>query len=201
MTLRAFLISFVIGIFFVFSTNYIFVNLSPLNLDKVQELAEEKGIEEEEWDRLDDEIDLVINEKNIFPYLTPDAYLGLVSFCLSIFCIFFSFHVVIDKIFFKKFYEKPSLYNAARRGLILVITIVAIICLKLYKVNTQTLIAVGLLGIAIELLFINFLNDLLVKSFSNQKKDKNESPKELDLDKEIEGFEQMSLEEIDEKNN
>lgn len=46
--------------------------------------------------------------------------------------IFSVFHQIIDKLFFKKFYEKPDFLKALRRGILLGIILMANVWLKLF---------------------------------------------------------------------
>jgi len=84
--------------------------------------------------------------------------LTIVSFIFIIFIalIFTTFHLIIDKLFFRRFYEKPKVFLAIRRGVLLGFVFAGLAWLRIFDFwqwHIVTLIV--LLGILFELLFIN----------------------------------------------
>ncbi|MEP7103941.1 MAG: hypothetical protein ABI721_04515 [Candidatus Dojkabacteria bacterium] len=153
--MRHFFVFFIVGVFFAFIARYMIVSpdISPLNLDMVQKLIEEKNIGVDDSKQLNAEIQSLIDRGLILSYLSPNAYLLAVSILASIFCFFSSIHLFVDKLFFKNFYEKASLFNATRRGLLLCISIGAVVYLRLYRVEDYVLILVPIAAVAIEAIF------------------------------------------------
>lgn len=140
----------ILGIIFAIISYALLQELSPFNQQKIEELIESKEIEEEDFEKLNNEIDIVIQRGLIFNYLSENAY--IVAFCilLSIFCLFVSIHLVLDKIFFKNFYENASHFDALRRGFLLILSIALFIFAKLSRAETYVLILLVIVPIVIE---------------------------------------------------
>ncbi|MDQ6985551.1 MAG: hypothetical protein Q9M76_04610 [Candidatus Dojkabacteria bacterium] len=134
-------------------TKYIFTNFPPFDIDKIQQLAIDKGIEEDDFDSLNEEIDLLIEEKEVLNYATNNLYLGGLSLTIAIFFYIISIHIALDKLFFKKFFEEPKYFVAARRSLIISTTFISILFLNLNGVDRNTLLGILALAILIEFIF------------------------------------------------
>lgn len=156
MLIRKVAILFVIGLFAFGLSFYIVKNLSPLDFEKLQEIANEKQIDEDDEKSLNNEIHLIIERGFIFQYLTPSAYAALFLFMTSIFFLFSSLHMLIDKLFFKKFYEYPSNFMAFRRAFLLAITLGTILFMNLYGFDLPTIGISILLAFLMEVMFLLF---------------------------------------------
>jgi hypothetical protein len=63
----------------------------------------------------------------------------------------------IEKLFVSKFYEQPDMIKALRRGLIAYLTVTGLLLLNFFGgLLWYNAVAVLVLGIALELLFMNF---------------------------------------------
>jgi len=154
--MKQFVIFLVIGIFFALFSKYIVSSpdIPPLNMDMVQQIITDKGIGPDDAKKLDEEIQNLIDRGLIINYLSTNAYLLAFSILASILCFFVCIHLFVDKLFFKNFYERASLFIAIRRGLLLCLSIGAIILFKLYKVETYVLFLVPIAALTIEGVFL-----------------------------------------------
>jgi uncharacterized membrane protein len=76
---------------------------------------------------------------------------------LAIASLFSTVHQFIDKLFFRKFFEKPHIFMAIRRGVLLGILLLSIAWLRIFGFwEMHTAILVFVLIILIEALFISF---------------------------------------------
>jgi len=179
--MKQFIVFLVIGIFFGLFSKYILSSpdISPLNVDMVQQLVTDKGIGPDDSKKLDEEIQNLINRGLIINYLSTNAYLLGFSLLASILCFFVCIHLFVDKLFFKNFYEQASLFIALRRGLLLCISIGAIVFFKLYRVETYILFLIPLVALTLEGVFI-------FTTKGRQKKEEEAVPEDLeDSDREV----------------
>ncbi len=178
--MRQFIVFLVVGIFFGIFSRYILTSpdISPLNLEMVQQLITDKGIGPDDSKQLDVEIQNLIDKGIIINYLSTNAYLMAFSILATIFCFFVCIHLFVDKLFFKNFYENASLYVAIRRGFLLCLSLGAIVFFRLYRVETYVLFLVPLAAFTIEGVFIF--------SFKSRHRKEEEAPEDLeDSDSEI----------------
>lgn len=69
----------------------------------------------------------------IFDYLNIKNVLIITATGASaLICLFFAFHLTIDKLFVKKFYEQPSIFTAARRSVLFALAVVGSIASRVY---------------------------------------------------------------------
>lgn len=174
MTLRFFFIFTCLALFFGGLSYYFVTSVSPFDLDKMQELAEENLIEKEEWEQLDYQIEYLIERDIILEYFSPDAYVGLVSIALTIVFSFSAIHVVLDKLLFKKFFEKPSIFNALRRGVLIGGTLLAMLYFKLYGLDYYTIAAIPAFILVVEL----WISLYIIDAFKRRMKRQSEKAKE-----------------------
>ena len=120
-----------------------------------------------------DDAQFFLNES--FQLAEGDQYINATNLALviifasaSIISFVASIHSIIDKLFFKKFYENPNYFVAIRRGLIFDLMFVSVIVLRL----------LGLLELvtAISAIFLLVLIELTFTSYS--RKTKKSSPVE-----------------------
>lgn len=98
--------------------------------------------------------------------------LGVVSFISVIFIalLFSLFHLVFDKLFFKKFFEKPNLFNAIRRGTLIGVFLIALCWLKIFDFFYAHIIAIlFLIIVLVEILALS-----LKKKEENEEWNKND---------------------------
>jgi hypothetical protein len=75
-----------------------------------------------------------------------------------------SLHLSIDKLFYRKYFEKPSLFSAIRRAVLVYLTILAVIMLRLLDgLLWYNLASLLILIVAIELLTVSFVGTRLSK--------------------------------------
>ncbi|MFC1780469.1 hypothetical protein ACFLY9_02135 [Patescibacteria group bacterium] len=76
---------------------------------------------------------------------------------IAIASLFGSVHQFIDKLFFRKFFEKPRTFIAVRRGILLGVLLLGLAWLRIFGFwETHTALLVFVLIILIEALFISF---------------------------------------------
>lgn len=69
----------------------------------------------------------------IFDYLNIKNILIIAATGLSsLICLFFTLHLIVDKLFIKKFYEQPSIFTAARRAVLFALAIAGSIVSRVY---------------------------------------------------------------------
>jgi hypothetical protein len=134
---------------------YISVNTSPLNLEKVRMVAQ--------TDNLLTDADFSKN----FEYYLSNGFIWdildmrqfnswLVVFSLGAISLFSFFHLLVDKLFFRKFYEEPSLFDAIRRGILIVIIFIGAIYLKLINgLVWYNVASIVLLSICLEIVYLS----------------------------------------------
>lgn len=146
-----------LGVFLLFLARYFFVNFSPFNLNQIQHLIEANNIKPGEWDVLNSTIQILIDKNQIIEYLSNNALIASAVFISGILCIFIGLHLIIDKFFFKNFYEKASIFDAVRRGILFCVAISLTVYLKLYGLDLQTILLIDLLLIVVEILFFHYI--------------------------------------------
>lgn len=120
----------------------------------VQQLIVDKDIGPDDGKLLNEEIRSLIDRGLIINYLSSNAYLLAISLLASVMCFFVCIHLFIDKLFFKNFYENASIFIAMRRGLLLCISIGAIVLFNLYRVESYVLFLVPIAAVTIEGVFM-----------------------------------------------
>lgn len=156
-----FFIGFIIGI-----VGLVYVqNISPFKTAKISELIEEKQIGEDQEDKLNNEVRKLFEQGLILDYLSPNVFLGFTIFLTSFSCFFLSIHLLIDKLFFKKFFEKASYFDGVRRGILFSICLGVMLYLKLLALGLEIFL-VPLVFIMIEVIFFRFFKEDLLKQLT-----------------------------------
>lgn len=150
------LVGIIIGLFSLGIFLYLVKNLSPWNEVVLREYIEKFSIESgTEFNQF---IDDSINAGIIFDYLNLKNVMILISFgFVSVVAFLASIHMLIDKLFFKKFYEDPNASTAIRRAvwMPLVFTIISLVRL-VTAFNIFYLIILGLIILLIVLIEVAF---------------------------------------------
>ncbi len=77
-----------------------------------------------------------------------------VLFIITFTCFFSFIHQIVDKLFFRKFYEKPRLVRSIRRGFLLGLMLISLAWLRIFGFFEWHIIALNiLLMILFEILF------------------------------------------------
>jgi hypothetical protein len=129
--MRRFFLYFVLGFILILSSFFLAQNLSPFQMEKIEELIIQNDIVNEDFERLDSIVYELVRRGLILSYLSENTYIVLFCFLLGIFFVFISIHLFLDKLIFKKFYEEPSNFNAIRRAILLILSIVLFLFSKL----------------------------------------------------------------------
>lgn len=146
----------VLGIFFSVIGIYIFQNFTPLDTEKIQEIVVAEEIEDGDWESLNSKIQELARRGVITEYLSSSAYLGLLSLLSAVFSFFTLLHLLVDKLFFKNFYETPSLFNAVRRGIFLDIAILLVIYMHIVRLELYMIILAPVTVFVAELVFTSY---------------------------------------------
>lgn len=155
--MRNFFLSLFIGVTLILA-GFILVNtpdLSIFNNDKLMELVDSGEIEPGQEDRLNSEIQQLIDRGLIIPYLSPNFFLIDTLILGGLLCFIFAVHLIIDKLFFKEFYQNPSIKLALRRAVIITLVLFALRILRLYRVEFQIILIPLFIGVIAEFLFVN----------------------------------------------
>lgn len=163
--MRKGIIFFVIGITLILLSALFFQSFSPLNLEKVQELIIQNEIQPGDEDRLNDVLKELRLTGKLTDYLNGDFFVGFIIALSGIFLIFNTFHLTIDKLFFKNFYEKASLFDSIRRGLLLCISLFVFSILSLIGYTLNDILLGAVLILLVEILFAVYFKSALVKFF------------------------------------
>ncbi len=146
-------------IFFIFLFWTTTQTLTPWNLEEVEKAKIQFSLETSEQfeEFVDDSIHLglitqLLNMNNIVIWL---VLLGA-----AVLSGFMSVHLFVDKLFFKRFFEQPDLWLAARRGVIMYLALVALVILRLIAaLFWYNALSVVLLAFLIELGITSFLKN------------------------------------------
>lgn len=161
--MRRTIIWLILGIMILAFTRVFIANISPFKEGTLNELVQSKEIGPEQWEALNAELETAIERGLIFEYLSTNAYIGGFLFSLSIFCLFTSLHLFIDKLFFKNFYEKASLFDANRRALFFVLALIGMLYLLLYDAEIYVVLSAPLLSLIVEILFTKYAKEVFVQ--------------------------------------
>lgn len=163
--MKRFVILVALGSFLLVIARYFYLNFSPLNLDKIQSLIVDSNIRPGDWESLDGTIINLINSHRILDFLSPNAFIGFFTALVGGVLIFIAIHLLIDKFFFKNYFEKASVFDATRRGVIIGIVISVIFYLRLSGYDFQTQLLVTILAIALEILFFMYIKPVLKRNY------------------------------------
>lgn len=125
-------------------------------MKKIEDLIVERGFGPDDIDRLDNEIQDLINRGLIVNYLSPNSYLLTLVVLAAFLCYFISAHLLVDKFFFKNFYENASFVNAIRRGIIISLVVGLFLLFRLYRVEFYVLLLLPVVGVLIEILIVYY---------------------------------------------
>lgn len=153
--MKTVVIAFTTALFFTVLFLYVSTTLSPWNMEAVNQTILQNDLKtSHEFTTLIEEIiDLgllwqVIDLRNLLTWFF--------LFGFAIVSIFSSLHMLFDKLFFKRWFEKPTITNAIRRGLLFYLLILAILLLRLLAgLYWYNVIGVIALVIVIELVIQN----------------------------------------------
>ncbi|HLD03142.1 MAG TPA: hypothetical protein VJC17_00015 [Candidatus Dojkabacteria bacterium] len=145
----------IIAAFFTVIFVYATTTLSPWDKDKFSEFSVQYDIKSQ--DQLLVNFDSIVNSGLVLKLLhTRNVLIWAVLFGLALVLGFASVHSFIDKLFFRKFFEEPSLVKAFRRGIFIFLAFLGVVFLRLigglYWYNAAAIIA---LFIALELVIRN----------------------------------------------
>ena len=153
--MRRVIIALFLSFLFIGIGIYISSSTSPFNLDNVKRIAQTDNLLTDQafflkfgdylsngfiWDMLD------IKQFNSWVVVWSLGAISLFSF----------FHLLVDKLFFRKFYEEPSIFDAVRRGFLIVIIFIGAIYLRLINgLVWYNVASIALLSICLEILYLN----------------------------------------------
>lgn len=132
-------------------------NVSPFEVPKLQEYINTNQIGENDYEEFDKAIDDLIKSGQIEKYLnTSSIVIFLITVSLGLSLFFFGVHTIIDKLFFKKFFEKPNFKVAVRRSVILTATVIGIMVLRFYRLEWNSVVLIFPFVLIVELTIIYF---------------------------------------------
>lgn len=143
--MRKYLILFALCVFFIAVSYYLVTTLNPFNEEQIAQLVRSENIKvSEEFQEVVTEL---IDKGLILEFLDVRNVLLLgTTVTLAVLSGFMFVHTVIDKLFFRKFYEQPSLLLAFRRGVLVCLALVSIFIYRLFAAEWYlTVLTIGLL--------------------------------------------------------
>jgi hypothetical protein len=153
-------VGIVFGLAFIFGTLlfYIAFKYTPYNADKLMELAGDEGVLNA--DVFTDNIDDLIEYGLLIPVLDQQVfYIEIVLSGVFVVCLVAAIHMLVDKLFYKKFYESPSVMKAFRRGIIVFSVLIGWFFFRIIGgLSFLNFILMLILGIFLELLLIQFVD-------------------------------------------
>lgn len=135
---------------------YLLNTTYPLNFDKIQNDVEMMKIQSSNADTILNYLtNDLLSENSIIMYLSNDFWNILVILCLFLFFFSAFIFIAIDKIFFKKVHERPSIEASLRRSIYIVVIFIGFIFTRFYGFDIDFLLA--LIGIILltEMLLLN----------------------------------------------
>lgn len=150
MTFRKVIIFYIIALFGIFLAYYLITRYSPFDLNKIQQIIEQKQIDDTKPELLNMEIEKLKSEGLLLGYLSSMSYAAFVLLLVGISCSIIATHLAVDKLFFKKFYENPSLSNAIRRGVIIALVVGGIIAMNVLGYEAKYILIAPVVGVVIE---------------------------------------------------
>lgn len=152
-------------------------NVSPFKVDELQALINENQIGENDYEIFDNKINELIANGQIELYLESSSIIILLSTtALGFALIFFGIHTIVDKLFFKKFFERANFQVGIRRALLFTGIIIAAIILRFYRVEWNMVILLIPLFIVFELIIVYFSSDKVDEKQSILASNKIERP-------------------------
>lgn len=129
---------------------------SPFNKEKLDALIIENEIEKNDWNALQQIIVEYKQDGKIFELLSANAYIFFVMLSSSSLLLFTALHLFVDKLFFKEYYESPSLRVAVRRSCVLVVALSSAFVIWIYSLNNLYILAIAALATGAEVLVWRF---------------------------------------------
>lgn len=151
--MRRVLLYLIFGISFISLGVFLVGELSPFDSSKIEELIVSENIVSGDIESLNQRLSEIEERGLLINYLSENAYIVGGIILLGIFMLFTGIHLVVDKIFFKNFYEKPSHFDALRRALLLCLSITALAYSKLTNSDEILYILSILTPIMFEIVF------------------------------------------------
>ena len=138
---------------------YIGTTFSPYDSTKLTEIAGAVGFSDPLT--LTDNVQNMIDYGLVFQLLDTKVFYIVVLLGFAFTVTFVSgLHMLVEKLFYKKFYEEPRVWPAIRRGIILYLMIFGILFFRLIGgLMWQNAILIIILGIVLELLLIKFTDN------------------------------------------
>lgn len=154
--MRKYLLPLVISIFLSLVSVYLLRNLNPFDAESLQTLVVGQRIQVQE--ELISELQSLASKGLIWEYLNL-RNIGLILAVIGAAAVagLTLVHLVVDKLFFKQFYQKPDLFTAIRRGALVFITLVALAGVRLLAGQWYLYLGVLAVAIALEVVFVNLL--------------------------------------------
>lgn len=150
-------ITFLVGVTLSVIALFYIRSHSPFDIDKLQTYAVENEIAEDDNESLLFLIRDLKEEGRITEYLSTSAYAGFGIVVAALMFFFSCIHLAIDKLFFKEFYENPSVYLAVRRTIFFGLTCFGIIYFIIINASFIEVSSILLLAGGLEALFnMNF---------------------------------------------
>jgi len=135
---------------------YILYNFSPYDNAKLVDMASIFGVPNAI--ELTDNINNLIDYGLIFSLIDPKLFYILLVLSFVFTLSFVSgVHMLIDKLFYKKFYEEPKTWPALRRGLLVYIILLSLVLFRLIGVlSILNALSILVMGVIAEVLLIKF---------------------------------------------
>lgn len=148
-------ITFCIFLFLVALGIYISVYQNPFNPSALKQIAENHQIYTD--NALLNEIPSYIKNGIVWDLLDQTKFFAWVTIiALTLTSLVSAIHLLIDKLFFRKFFEQPALFPAIRRGLWFGLTLVGIIFLRLIDgLYWYNIASIAFLFLCLEFLIVN----------------------------------------------
>jgi hypothetical protein len=129
--MRKYLILFALCIFFFVISYYLVTTLNPFNEEQIAQLVRSENIQvSEEFQQVVTEL---VDKGLIMEFLNMrNVFLLGTTISLAILAGFMFIHTVLDKLFFRKFYEQPSMILALRRGSLVCLGLISLFVYRLF---------------------------------------------------------------------
>lgn len=149
----------IIGLVIVLGAFLIIQNgqVSPFNIEKLQELIETNQIPENDPELFEQTINTLIKTGQIETYLnTSSIIIFATTISVGLFMIVFGIHTIIDKLFARQFFEKADYKIAARRSFLFTFVIVGTLVLRFFRVEWNSVFLIIPFALIVELAVIYF---------------------------------------------
>lgn len=153
--MKAALTVLILGIFLFVTGIYTINTINPLNTDKINALIEERGILKNQKEEFENLVQSILSGPNVSAFLSASFATVVLIITVSCGLIFGGLHLVIDKLFFKKFFEPPLYVSAIRRSIMVVTGMLGYFYIKIMYLNPAFFFILLLAFLIIELLVIN----------------------------------------------